>query len=137
MHRPIFLVLYFCILFQFFQTLFNLHHFFIANRRRISLYKKPFREKDRQALERQVSSLRNETKKSLDQASNDRKQLKGSIDLVEAERARLEARVKLLEQEVRSLRQFTGMPDLYKPASKTPAKYKNNPVQDRNLSSKK
>ena len=69
-------------------------------------------EKDRQALERQVQSLRNETKKSLTKARNERQTLKSSIDLVEAERARLEARVKLLEQEVKSLRQFTGMPDL-------------------------
>jgi predicted nucleic acid-binding Zn-ribbon protein len=94
-------------------------------------------EKDRQALERQVISLRNETKKSLDKAANDRKNLRATVDLVEAERARLEARVNLLEKEVKSLRQFTGMPDLFKPSTITPKKYKNNPVQDRSLDGKK
>ena len=93
-------------------------------------------EKDRQALERQVQSLRNETKKSLSKASKERAYLKQTIDLVEAERARLEARTKVLEQEVKSLRQFTGMPDLYKPGSRAPSKYKNNPVQDRSLEGK-
>ena len=94
-------------------------------------------EKDRQALERQVMSLRKETKNNLEKASNSRRQLTQSIELVEAERARLEARVKLLEQEVKSMRQFTGMPDLYKPATTAPKKYKNNPVKDRNLDGKK
>jgi predicted nucleic acid-binding Zn-ribbon protein len=93
-------------------------------------------EKDRQALERQVASLRNETKKSLDKAAKERDLLKRQIDLVEAERARLEARTKLLEQEVKSLRQFTGMPDLYKPGTRTPQKYKNNSVADRSLEKK-
>ena len=77
------------------------------------------------------------TKNNLEKASNSRRQLTQSIELVEAERARLEARVKLLEQEVKSMRQFTGMPDLYKPATTAPKKYKNNPIKDRNLDGKK
>ena len=90
-------------------------------------------EKDRQALERQVMSLRNEVKSSLGKATAERQNLRKQIEQVEDERAKLGERVKNLEQHVKSLQIFTGMPDAFLPSSKSVKPYKNLGVPDRSL----
>lgn len=94
-------------------------------------------EKDRQALERQVASLRKETKKNLTKAAEERHKLRKEIEQVEEERAKLGETVKSLEIRVKGLQIFTGMPDTFLPSSKSVKPYKNLGVPDRSLDGNK
>ena len=58
-------------------------------------------EKDRQALERQVRSLRKETKTQLSKAAEERRRLRMQIEKVEDERAKLGEQVASLEIRVK------------------------------------
>lgn len=93
-------------------------------------------EKDRQALERQVMSLRKETQKKLNKASQERRKLREQIEQVEEERAKLGEQVNSLEIRIKGLQIFTGMPEQFLPSSKSVKPYKNLGVKDRSLEGK-